>query len=201
MTTTRLPKKELTGVYGKLVKIIGTKMVGAVPEPAEVMWHSPRVVKSLNAFGGKVRKWNDCDEALKTFAHMAVASLVGCSWCLDLNYFLAHTEGLDERKASQVPRWRDSDVFTPLERDVLEYAEAMTQTPPTVTDQMVDGLTTQLGPAAVVELTAAIGFANATTRGNNALGIESQGFSAACEFTLAQPSRPGASAQPLASKA
>jgi hypothetical protein len=33
-----------------------------------------------------------------------------------------------------VPRWRDSDVFTPLERDVLEYAEAMTNTPATVTN-------------------------------------------------------------------
>ncbi|GAB17203.1 hypothetical protein GOEFS_021_00300 [Gordonia effusa NBRC 100432] len=201
MTTARLPKKELTGIYGKLVKVIGNKMVGAVPEPAEVMWHSPRVVKSLNTFGGKVRKWNDCDESLKTFAHMAVASLVGCSWCLDLNYFLAHTEGLDERKASQVPRWRESDVFTPLERDVLGYAEAMTQTPPTVTDEMVETLTAQLGAAAVVELTAAIGFANATTRGNNALGIESQGFSAACEFALSEPSRPEAANETLASNA
>ena len=28
-----------------------------------------------------------------------------------------------------MPRWRESDVFTPLERDVLEYAEAMSVTP------------------------------------------------------------------------
>lgn len=187
MTTNRLPRTELTGLYGALVKRFGRKMLGEIPEPAEVMWHSPAVVKGLNTFGGKIRKWNDCDEQLKTFAHMAVASLVGCSWCLDLNYFFTHTEGLDERKASQVPRWRESDVFTPLERDVMAYAEAMTQTPPTVTDAMVDGLTAQLGAAAVVELTAVVGFANMTTRGNNALGIESQGFSAACEFALAPP--------------
>jgi AhpD family alkylhydroperoxidase len=59
---------------------------------------------------------------------MAVAAQVGCSWCLDFNYFHAHNEGLDERKASEVPRWRESTVFTSLERDVLEYAEAMTAT-------------------------------------------------------------------------
>ncbi len=58
---------------------------------------------------------------------MAVAGLVGCSWCLDLGYFQAHNEGLDLTKAREVPRWRESDVFTPLERDVLEYAEAMTR--------------------------------------------------------------------------
>src|ERR1700722_16450393 len=30
---------------------------------------------------------------------MAVAALVGCSWCVDYGYFHAHNEGLDEAKA------------------------------------------------------------------------------------------------------
>ena len=84
---------------------------------------------------------------------MAVAAQVSCSWCLDINYFAAQSQGLDVAKASKVPRWRESDVFTPLERDVLEYAEAMTNTPPTVTDQLSARLLEQLGPAALVELT------------------------------------------------
>ena len=78
---------------------------------------------------------------------MAVASLVGCSFCLDLGYFQAHNEGLDEAKAREVPRWRESDVFTPLERDVMEYAEAMTQTPPTVTDELSARLLDAARPA------------------------------------------------------
>ena len=76
------------------------------------------------------------DESLKSFAHMAVASQVGCSWCLDIGYFQAQNQHLDLAKASQVPRWRELEVFTPLERDVLEYAEAMTNTPPNVTDEL-----------------------------------------------------------------
>ncbi|MGZ4610254.1 MAG: carboxymuconolactone decarboxylase family protein, partial [Actinomycetes bacterium] len=94
----------------------------------------------------------------------------------------AHNEGLDEVKAREVPRWRESDVFTPLERDVMEYAEAMTQTPPTVTDELSARLLEQLGAAALVELTAFIALANMYSRSNTALGIESQGFSAACEL-------------------
>ena len=39
-----------------------------------------------------------------------------------------------------MPRWREADVFTPAERDVLELAEAMSATPPTVTDELVDRL-------------------------------------------------------------
>ena len=46
-----------------------------------------------------------------------------------------------------------SDVYTPLERKVLEYAEAMTATPPKVTDEMVAGLRADLDDAQVVELT------------------------------------------------
>ena len=71
-------------------------------------------------------------------------------------------------------------MFTPLERDVMEYAEAMTQTPPTVTDELSARLLEQLGAAALVELTAFIALANLYTRTNIALGIESQGFAAAC---------------------
>jgi alkylhydroperoxidase family enzyme len=114
---------------------------------------------------------------------MAVASLVGCSFCLDLGYFQAHTEGLlDVTKAREVPRWRESDVFTPLERDVMEYAEAMCQTTPTVTDEMSAWLLKQLGAPALVELTAFIAIANQVTRTNVALGIKSQGYAAACDL-------------------
>lgn len=104
---------------------------------------------------------------------------------------------LDLVKASQVPRWRESDEFTPLERQVMEYAEAMTNTPPTVTDELSASLLDRLGPAAMVELTVFIGFANLSTRCNTAHGITSQGYSDACEVPLAK--RPeGAGAVPKA---
>lgn len=111
---------------------------------------------------------------------MAVASVVGCSFCLDVGYFQALNEKLDMRKAREVPRWRASRVFTPLERDVMEYAEAMSQTPPAVTDEMSARLLDQIGASALVELTAFIGAANMVSRNNVALGIKSQGFAASC---------------------
>jgi alkylhydroperoxidase family enzyme len=187
-STTRIPKAELTGVYGYLVKRFSRKLFGEVPEPAEVMWHNRAVLSSSMAFGRKVQTWDQLDPDLKSFANMAAHALVGCSWCLDFGYFHAHHEGLDEAKASQVPRWRESPVFTPLERDVMEYAEAMTETPPRVTDELSARLLEQLGAPAMVELTAVVAFANMSSRSNTALGIESQGFSAACALPLAEPS-------------
>ena len=146
---------------------------------------SPQVALASLEFSGKVGAWDAVDESLKSFAHMAVASQVGCNWCLDIGYFQAQNQNLDLAKASQVPCWQESEVFTPLERDVLEYAEAMTNTPPTVTDELSASLLARLGPAALVELTVVIAAANMATRANTAHGITSQGFSAACEIPLA----------------
>jgi alkylhydroperoxidase family enzyme len=183
----RVPKAELpTGLSESMVK-----QFGAVPEPVEVLWNNPRIAEASLEFSARVGEWDALDESLRTFAHMAVAAQVGCSWCLDINYFQAQAKDLDVVKASQVPRWRETEVFTPLERDVLEYAEAMTNTPPTVTDDLAGRLLDRLGPAAMVELTVFVAFANMATRCNNAQGIESQGFSAACDIPLAaRPDQP-----------
>jgi len=187
-SSTRIPKAELTGIYGAMIKRMSRKMLGDVAEPVEVAWHNRKVLNFSFTVSRKIRKWDQCDENLKSFAHLAVASLVGCSFCLDLGYFQAHNHGLDLTKAREVPRWRESDAFTRLERDAMEYAEAMTQTPPTVTDELSARLLAALGPAALVELTTFIALANFMTRSNTAVGIESQGFSAACEIRpLASP--------------
>jgi alkylhydroperoxidase family enzyme len=186
---TRIPEAEITGLYGAILKRFSKKMLGEVPESLGVMWHNKQVMKFSFGLGQKSRKWDQCDEDLKSFAHMAVASLIGCTWCLDFGYFQAHNDGLDEAKAREVPRWRESDVFTPLERDVMEYAEAMSQTPPTVTDELSARLLEQLGAPGLLELTAWVGLANQFARGNVALGIEAQGFASACGLApLAQPS-------------
>jgi alkylhydroperoxidase family enzyme len=177
----RVPKAELPAELRENM----TRLLGAVPEPVEVSYNNPKVAVSSQEFSAGVATWDAADASLKTFAHMAVAAQVGCSWCLDVNYFLAQNHNLDLAKASQVPRWRESDVFTPLERDVLEYAEAMTSTPTTVSDELSASLLARLGPAALVELTVFIGFANMAGRVNTAHGITSQGYSDACEVPLA----------------
>jgi AhpD family alkylhydroperoxidase len=187
-STPRIPKAEITGLYGWMVKRFSRKLLGEVPEQAEVMWHNRAVLSSAMGFGRKVQRWDQLDAELKSFASMAVSAFVGCSWCLDFGYFHAHNEGLDEVKASEVPRWRESTVFTPLERDVMEYAEAMSETPPRVTDELFARLLDQLGAPAMLELTAVVAFQNLSTRCNIALGIEAQGFSKACALPLAQPS-------------
>ena len=179
-SSTRVPPTEITGIYGALLKRMSRKMLGQVPDGAGVMWHYPALLKDMMAFGRKSESWNRLDPNLASFATMAAAAAVGCSFCLDLHYFMSHNHGLDEVKAREVPRWRVSTAFTPLERRVMEYAEAMCQTPLTVTDEMSAALLDELGAPALLELTARVGAMNLSARSNVALGIRSQEFSASC---------------------
>ncbi|MBC3991749.1 carboxymuconolactone decarboxylase family protein [Streptomyces sp. AC563] len=185
--TPRIPKAEIPAELKENL----IQQFGSAPEPVEVAFNHPDAAAASLDFAGRMSTWDAVDEGLKTYAHMAVAAQVGCSWCLDVNYFAALNQNLDPAKASQVPRWRESGVFTPLEREVMEYAEAMTTTPTTVTDELSASLLDQLGPAGLVELTVFVGFANLSTRVNTAHGVTSQGYSDACAIPLAaRPEQP-----------
>jgi len=195
--TARVPATEITGVYGGIVKTVSRRLLGQVPDSAGVLWNHPTVFKDLMGFGRRSERWDELDPQLATLARMAAAATVGCGFCLDLQYFLAHRRGLDEATVREVPRWRGSDVFTPTERRVLEYAEGMCRTPVEVTDELSAALLDDLGAAALVELAAVVGMMNATARINLALGIRSQELAQSCG--LAPLERPGsASGAPVA---
>jgi len=176
----RVPPIPVTGAYGAIVKFAARKMLGRVPESVGVLWHHPAVMKDSMSIGGKVERWHALAPDLASYAAMASAAAIGCSWCLDFNYFMAHNHGLDETKVREVPRWRESTAFTALERRVMEYADAASQTPPAVTDELSDALLAQLGAAALVELAARVAFMNMSARLNIALGIHSEEFALAC---------------------
>jgi AhpD family alkylhydroperoxidase len=189
-STFRIPRARITGPYGRLLTAYARRTWGQVPDNAYVLWHNRKVLKSVFAFERSVKKWDALDPHLRSFAEMASAATIGCSWCLDFGYFLAHAAGLDEAKVREVPRWRESEVFTPVERAVMAYAEAMSVTPPAVTDEMVADLVAELGAPAVVELTQIVAVENERSRFNAAVGLSSQGFSEVCELPLPRPAVP-----------
>ncbi|MRG60272.1 carboxymuconolactone decarboxylase family protein [Agromyces sp. CFH 90414] len=199
-TSTRIPPADVTGVYGTVVKFAARKMMGQVPDSVGVLWHHQGVMRDSMGIGRKVEGWKELDPQLATLAAMSSAAYIGCSFCLDFNYFMSRNRDLDPEKVRQVPRWREASVYSPLERNVMAYAEAMSQTPPAVTDEQSAALLADLGPAALVELTARVSFMNMSARMNIALGIRSEGFADACGLPpLAE--RSGATARGAAPEA
>ena len=84
--------------------------------------------------------------------------------------------GADEEKVREVPTWRESGRFSPVERAALEYAEAMTITGQRVSDELFARLRTFFDEGQIVELSAAVALENFRSKLNPALGIEAQGF-------------------------
>lgn len=187
-STFRIPKATVSGAYGKALTAYARRTWGQVPDNAYVLWHHRKVMRAVLSFEGKVARWDRLDPHLKSYAQLASAAVIGCSWCVDFGYFMGHTEGLDLSKLREVPRWRESTVFDDVERDVLEYAEAMSVTPPTVTDELTDRLLAALGTPAVVELTQMVALENMRSRFNSAAGLQSQGYSDVCELPIVVPS-------------
>ena len=166
---------------------------GEMLDPGAAVGHNMQVARSYALFELQVERWRALDTRLKDLAVMAAATRIGCGWCLDFGYWEATMRhDVPAEKIRAVPGWRDSGVFTELERLVLEYAEAMTETPPSVTDDLVARLGKQLSEAQLVELTAIVAVENLRSRINSALGLTAQGFSDRCEPQTAASGADGA---------
>lgn len=76
-----------------------------------------------------------------------------------------------------MPDYQESDLFSPTEKLVLEYATLMTRTPVEVPDGLFAKLHETFDETQLVELTATIAWENYRSRFDHAFGIESEGFS------------------------
>jgi len=111
------------------------------------------------------------DPELRDLAVMAAAATIGCAWCMDFGYWGATVNhAVPAEKTGGRPDRRGSRFFSDLELLVMEYAEAMTATPPRVTDAMVEALGQHLSEAQLVELAAVIAVENLRSRISSALG-------------------------------
>lgn len=174
------------GPFGRLLTWVSRLLYGDSLDNAHVMAANRRVLFAVFGFERRVAKFNRLDAGLKALAVMAVSAEIGCSWCIDFGYHQAHDEGIDLAKLAAVPRWRDADELTALEKQVVEFAVAATATPPRVTDELVQPLRVALGEDGLVELVMMVGIENQRSRFNSALGLVSQGFSASCRLPSAE---------------
>ena len=180
--TARVPLEHSGSTLARIMNFWTRRTYGQEMEPMLALLHNRRVMTSVARFEMGVAKWSRLDRDLKELASIAVASQIGCSWCVDFGYYVSRTNGMDAAKLEEVGNWRSSTVYTQLERAVLAYAEAMTATPPTVTDEMVETLRADLDDAQLVELTEMISVENLRSRTNSALGLTSQGFKDQCDL-------------------
>lgn len=156
---------------------MAARRLGRVPDSLAITARHPGLFRGYAALEWEADRARTLDGTLKDLAALKVASVVGCRWCLDLGSALARAAGASERQIRELAEHATSDAFDAEQRLVLDYAEAMTRTPPEVTDDLVAALRERFDARQMVELTSVIALENYRARFNDAAGIEPQGFS------------------------
>lgn len=154
-----------------------TAHYGKLLDPLLLMAHNLQVFRASVAFEVAFARAHELAPRLKALASLKTAALIGCPFCIDIGSSEARASGLSDAELRALATYRDSDLFSALDRAVLDYATAMTRTPVVVPDTLFAALREHLAPPAVVELTAMIAWESYRSRFNHALGIQSQGFS------------------------
>ena len=166
---------------GLLVRIAyryARRRLGEVPEPLAVAAHHRKIMMATAVHELMAeRAVHVMPKALVELAVYRTAWTIGCSWCVDFGTMLMRLDGLDIDQLKHIADFETSDAFTDEERDIVRYADAMSETPMTVTDEQVATLVERYGHAGVVELTDQIALENHRARFNHAFGITDQGFS------------------------
>ena len=96
---------------------------------------------------------------------------------MDIGSAVGRKDGISDQQLLDLAHFETSPAFSELEKLVLRYAVAMTETPVEVPDGLFAELRKHFGPRQMVELTSAIAWENYRARFDHAFGIEAEGFS------------------------
>lgn len=109
-----------------------------------------------------IKPYVDFNMTLKTKPFLAeiehlvtirASQINGCAFCLDMHVKEAKLHGERELRVHHIAVWRESPLFSPRERAVLEWTEALTTLAPQgVSDAVYDRVRTQLSEQEISDL-------------------------------------------------
>lgn len=146
-------------------------------EPLEMYAHVPFLMSGYGKIEQATAKIKDLDIRHRHLAELKAATMTHCEFCIDIGSQVARRNGLGDEELLALPHYRDSPLFDAVDKLVLDYSVAMSNTPVDVPDEMFARLREHFTDKQVVELTHVIALENHRGRFNLALGVGSAGFS------------------------
>jgi alkylhydroperoxidase family enzyme len=181
--------KSKVSFFVRLAFWFSQRRFGKVADPLRITGHHPWVSFGYGIFELAGERAHLVESRVKDLAQIKAATRVGCPFWIDIGSAVGRAAGITEEQLRELSAYKESRVFSPLEKRVLDYAEAMTLTPVEVPDELFATLREHFNEAQLVELTAAIAWENYRGRFNHAFGIEAQGFSAGSYCLLPERTR------------
>jgi alkylhydroperoxidase family enzyme len=179
--------RKQAGPLIRLVYRFSRRALGRDVDPIAVYAHAPRLLIGYGAFEQATAKQHRVDERLKALAETKAAAVVNCEFCCDIASSIAREAGVTEAQLLALPRYRESEEFSALERLVLDYAVAMSRTPACVNDDLFASLREHFDERQLVELTNAIAIENMRARFNSAFDMAPAGFSEGMVCAMPEP--------------
>ncbi len=150
---------------------------GEVLKPGLLWARVPKLFAAVATLYGVInRKTSLINPVLRSLVTVRVSQINSCHFCIDINSMTLLNRSQDEEKLFQLSQWRNSDVYTEIERAVLDYTEAVTFTEQRVSELQVQTLKQFFSEDDIVELTGLIAFQNMSAKFNSALDVPAQGF-------------------------
>ena len=165
------------GPIRKVAYRMARRRLGRVPEPFAVAARHTAVFAGMSGFEMALERAKRVSLRHKALGELRAAMVVGCEFCVDIGSMIARESGLTDDELKDLVDWRSSERFSELDRLVLEYADALSNTPVEVADELFDGLRAHFDEEQLVELTAAIAWENWRARFNWAFGLGKEGYS------------------------
>ncbi len=146
-------------------------------EPLELYAQIPGLLLGYAMLEWATAQLGRVDTRLRYLAELKAATLTHCEYCIDLGSQAARLAGLSDEQLLALPRYQESELFTNLEKLVLDYAVGMSRTPVDVPEALFTKMRQHFNEAQLVELTHVIALENLRGRFNLALGVGAAGFS------------------------
>jgi alkylhydroperoxidase family enzyme len=120
-------------------------------------------------------------------ARVRTAARIGCPFWIDINSAVGRKAGLSDEKLSAA-RGADMTPLNETERLVIELADALSETPANVSDDLYARLRNQFSEEQLMQLGGHIAFENYRARWNRLFNVESDNLYQGS--TVSQPSKP-----------
>ena len=146
--------------------------VGKVTTVAKVIYaRFPRIMLLVKRMLN-IEKRHSLTDSMHTLIQTYVATLNGCSFCMDLSTKKAHQQGIPSEKFKQLSEFRHSSHYPPAEQAALAYVEELTKQVE-VSDSTFEALREHWTDREIIEITYAASVENFLNRLVKPLGIGS----------------------------
>ncbi len=126
---------------------------------------APEAYQAAAAFDRYVVKESGLAPAITHLIKLRASIINGCAYCVDMHVKESRKDGLSEQWINLMSVWRESTVYTPKERALLGWVDAVTLIAQTqAPDESYDELSKHFSEEDSVKITTAIGAINVWNR-------------------------------------